>query len=466
LTTLPKTPRNSELVKQLMAQWQRGWQGAKPPVAGGSKTSLCCGFHTHTPENERSNSVKTDFHRTALLVASVFALGGSTLQAATAAARKPNLIFILADDLGIGNVSCYGADHFKTPNIDALAKGGIRYTHAFTAPLCGPSRALILTGRYAFRTGAVNQDQTGLMKPGEETFMPKVLKPAGYVTAAIGKWGQLPLGSAEFGFDDYLRFRGSGAYWGTKDQGTPYVLNGKHKILGEKEYLPDLMHQRLIEFLTKHGNDPFYIYYSLSHVHAPILPTPDSAPDSEDLFGDNVAYMDKLVGKLVAELERLKLRENTLIIFFGDNGTGKAWADRSTIGGRRLSGEKGSMLEGGGLVPLIANWPGTTPAGKVSPDLVDASDFFPTFAELAGVKLPDKAILDGRSLAAQLRGQKGQPRQSKPVRRQGTPDRDGKLAAGRVPPGRRQPDGAPFPLSHASLERGGEPASADAGGRD
>jgi arylsulfatase A len=241
--------------------------------------------------------------------------------------------------------------------------------------------------------------------------MPKVLKPAGYVTAAIGKWGQLPLGPAEFGFDDYLRFRGSGVYWSTKDQGTPYVLNGKRRMLGEKEYMPDLMHQHLIEFLTKHRNDPFYIYYSLSHVHAPIMPTPDSAPDREDLFADNVAYMDKLVGKLIAELERLKLREKTLVIFFGDNGTGKAWADRSTIGGRRLSGEKGSMLEGGGLVPLIASWPGTTPAGKVSPDFTDASDFFPTFAELAGAKLPYKTILDGHSFAAQLRGEQGQPRE-------------------------------------------------------
>jgi len=123
-----------------------------------------------------------------------------------------------------------------------------------------------------------------------------------------------------------------------------------------------------------------------------------------------VAYMDKLVGKLLAELDRLKLRENTLIIFVGDNGTGKAWADRSTIGGRRLSGEKGSLLECGGLVPMIANWPGVTPAGKVSQDFVDASDFFPTFAELAGARLPERSIIDGHSFAAQLRGEKGQPR--------------------------------------------------------
>ena len=122
--------------------------------------------------------------------------------------------------------------------------------------------------------------------------------------------------------------------------------------------------------------------------------------------------MDKLVGRLVAELERLKLRENTLIVFVGDNGTGGAYADESTIGGRRLSGEKGSMLEGGALVPLIVNWPGKTPAGKVSTDMIDSSDFLPTLAEVAGAKLPEKTILDGRSFAPQLQGQKGHPRES------------------------------------------------------
>ncbi len=332
------------------------------------------------------------------------------LRAADAVGRKPNIIFILADDLGIANVGCYGADHFKTPHIDALAKSGIRYTHAYTVPLCGPSRAAILTGRYAFRTGAVNQDRTGLMKPTEEIFMPKVLKPAGYVTSSIGKWGQLPLGPADFGFDDYLKFTGSGVYWNTQDKGKSYVVNGDKRDLRDKEYLPDVMHRHLIDFITKHRADPFYIYYSMSHVHAEILPTPDSAPNSKDLYADNVAYMDKLVGKLVAELDRLKLREKTLIVFFGDNGTGGRYADSSTIGGRRLSGEKGSMLEGGGLVPMIVNWPGTTPAGKLAQEFIDSTDFFPTFAELAGAKLPEKTILDGRSLADQFRGGVGQPR--------------------------------------------------------
>jgi arylsulfatase A len=345
-----------------------------------------------------------------VLTAVVLLASHATLYAADLAnATKPNIIFILADDLGIGDVSCYGADHYQTPNVDKLALGGTRFTHAYTAPLCGPSRALIMTGRYAFRTGATNQDATGLMKPSVEIMMPKILKPAGYVTSMIGKWGQLPLGPAEFGFDDYLGFKGSGIYWVTKDKTPPYNLNGEKKVLREKEYMPDLMHQHLVDFIAKHRDDPFYIYYAMSHVHAEIVRTPDSAPGSKDLYADNITYMDKLVGKLVAELDRLRLREKTLLVFIGDNGTGSKQADRATIGGRRLSGQKGTLLEGGALVPMIANWPGVTPAGRVSADLIDSTDFVPTFAQLAGAKLPEKTI-DGHSFAPQLRGEKGQPR--------------------------------------------------------
>ncbi len=338
--------------------------------------------------------------------------GSQTRSGAPLAGKKPNIVFVLADDLGIGGVSCYGADNFKTPHIDQLARGGVRFTHGYTAPLCGPSRAMIMTGRYAFRTGATNQDSTGRMKPSVETFMPKILKPAGYVTACVGKWGQLPLGPADFGFDEYLKFSGSGVYWNTQDRGKNYTVNGRVLSLRDREYLPDVMHNFLVDFMTRNREKPFYAYYSLSHVHAEILPTPDSAPASKDLYADNISYMDKLVGKLVAELERLRLCDNTMIVFVGDNGTGGAYADESTIGGRRLSGEKGSMLEGGALVPLIVNWPGTTPAGKVSADMIDSSDFLPTLAEVAGAKLPEQIVLDGRSFAPQLQGKKGQPRDS------------------------------------------------------
>ena len=328
------------------------------------------------------------------------------------AQKKPNIIFILADDLGIGDVGCYGADNYRTPNIDRLASLGMRFANAYTAPLCGPSRATILTGRHLFRTGATNQDATGLMKPAVETMMPSYLKKAGYVTTSIGKWGQLPLNPGDFGFDDYFKFQGSGTYWNTQERGKSYLVNGNEIKLKDKEYMPDVMHRHLVSFLKQHRNDPFYVYYSLSHVHADILPTPDSKADSRDLYADNIAYMDKLVGQLVDELDRLKLSDNTILVFFGDNGTATVHSDRATIGGRRLIGEKGSMLEGGSLVPLIVYWPGVTPKGKVSHDLVSATDFVPTFAEIAGENLPADKILDGQSFNAQLHGEKGIPRTS------------------------------------------------------
>jgi arylsulfatase A len=149
----------------------------------------------------------------------------------------------------------------------------------------------------------------------------------------------------------------------------------------------------------------------MANLQKEIVPTPDSKPDSTDLYTDNSSYIDKMVGKLVAELDRLKLRDNTLIVFTSDHGTGGVYAEESTIGGRRLAGEKGSMLEGGALVPLIVNWPGKTPPGKVSADLVDSTDFVPTFAELAGAKLPETQVLDGHSFAPQVLGQTGQPRE-------------------------------------------------------
>ena len=329
----------------------------------------------------------------------------------TRSADKPNVIFFLADDLGIGNLSCYGSDHYKTPQIDKLAAEGTRFTQCFTAALCGPSRAMIMTGRYAFRNGSSNQDACMVM-PNKELQLARVFKSAGYETSFIGKWGQLPGDPDEAGFDDYLRFNGSGVYWSRKpDKLEEYLVNGQEQELGVKEYMPDLMHERAVRFLKSSQDKPFFLYYSLVHVHGDIQPTPDSSAGSKDLFGDNILYMDKLVGKLVAELDALKLREKTLIIFMGDNGTGKGQNPLSTIGGRNLSGMKGSMLECGGLVPMVANWPGKTPAGKVSADLIDSSDFLTTFAELSGGNLPKNTIFDGHSMAAQLRGESGQPRE-------------------------------------------------------
>lgn len=326
------------------------------------------------------------------------------------AASKPNVIFILADDLGIGNVGCYGSDRYKTPHIDKLATEGVRFTQCFTAALCGPSRALIMSGRYAFRNGATNQDACTNLD-AKEIVLPRLLKAAGYAAACIGKWGQLPGEPGDHGFDNWLRFNGSGVYFNAKD-GKPerYSLNGDDKKLADGEYMPDMCHDRVVKFVQQHRDEPFFVYYPMSHVHGELMPTPDSAAGSTDLMADNIAYMDKLVGQLMAELDTLKLRENTLVIFMGDNGTGKGMADRATIGGKVLSGMKGTMLECGGLVPMIASWPAKAPAGRVCADLIDSTDFVTTFAELAGAKLPSGMTFDGHSIMPQLTGESAKAR--------------------------------------------------------
>ena len=366
----------------------------------------------------------------------LLAIFSACLASLSGATAKPNIVYILADDLGFAELGCNGADKFKTPNIDALANNGVRFTRFYTAPLCGPSRSLILTGRYAFRTGAVSQDACkSLVRTGEkaEQMIPTVLKQAGYATALIGKWGQLsPSGSpAEWGFEHDFHFKASGMYWNStrvktmtedgKVRGDPdsYVINGKTIPVKDNEYIPDLMHKDAVAWLEAHKGGPFFLYYSMSHVHGEILPTPDSAPaqkgESEDAkrkrhYTDNIVYMDKLVGKLMAELDRLKLRENTLIVFMGDNGSAKANAPDATIGGKRIEGEKGSMKEGGGLVPFFATWPGVTPSGKVNANVADASDLLPTFAEVAGAPLPTGRVIDGRSLVSQFKGDTQSPR--------------------------------------------------------
>lgn len=356
---------------------------------------------------------RRDFLRTAMLTAAAMAVPGALLAAdnplATASkADKPNIIFILADDLGLGDVG-YTGGSYKTPKIDALAKSGTVFTHCYSAPLCGPSRCEIMTGRYPFRTGMISNDSAPALVPPTEIMMPKVLKPAGYVTGQVGKWSQLPLQPSDWGFDEYLRFPGGGQYW---NKTCPhYNINGKTVDLKDGEYLPDVMHNFLVDFITRHKDEPFYAYYPMSHIHFQYFKTPDSAPDTKDLYTDNIAYMDKLVGKLMDKLDELKLREKTVVVFVGDNGTAPPYGKTSFVNGKPLNGWKGGLVEGGSRVPMVVSWPGTTPAGKSIDDLVDFTDYFPTFAELAGGKLPDGVTIDGHSFADRLKGKAGNPRE-------------------------------------------------------
>jgi arylsulfatase A len=322
--------------------------------------------------------------------------------------RKPNIILILSDDVGIGDIGCYGGP-YKTPNIDQLAKTGTRFEYSYATPLCGPSRCEVLTGRYPFRTGLNSNHSERFLTSYSDVMLPTIMKKAGYLTACVGKWGQMPYGPGEWGFDEYLSFLGSGVY--TAAQRSDYQQNGEWKKLQEGEYLPDIMARFITNFIEKHQEKPFFLYYPMVHIHGPIIATPDSKKDvnKAQLYADNIEYMDKLVGNLVADLDRLKMRENTLIVFSGDNGTAHMGAP-AHVNGSQINGMKAQLLEGGSRVPLVVNWPGVTPAGKVNHDLTDFSDFYSTFAKLAGAKLPEGVVIDSHDFSDQIKGGKGTPR--------------------------------------------------------
>ena len=350
--------------------------------------------------------------RTATALLALIAATATIARAADlpATAARPNIILILSDDVGLGDIHCCGGP-FKTPHIDSLAARGTRFENCYSTPLCGPSRCQLLTGRYPFRTGLNSNQSRNAVDPRREVMIPTVLKHAGYVTASVGKWGQICLGPGEWGFDEYLVFPGSGRYW--RDQTTHYTVNGRLHDLPTGKYLPDIMHQFVVDFIARHKHQPFFLYYPMSHIHGPIVPTPASKPGAtkDQLYSDNVEYMDKLVGRLIEELDRQHLREKTLVVFAGDNGIARFGVKQATVNGRSISGMKATMLEGGSRVPLVVNWPGVTPAGKMQHDLIDFSDFFATFAELARAKLPEGVTLDSHSFAPKIRGEKGSPRQ-------------------------------------------------------
>jgi arylsulfatase A len=344
--------------------------------------------------------------QTLLAIATVTALAVGP----ASAADRPNIVLIFADDIGIGGFGCYGSDDYKSPHLDALAQGGLRFESCYSMGLCGPSRACLLTGRYAFRTGMVYNNTGRKVTPDREVCVARVLRDAGYATAFAGKWNQLsyltsPADAARWGWDEYLMWQSGdsdGRYWKPN-----YVKNGKRVEGVEDAYGPDLLHNYAADFIARHKDRPFFLYYPTPLVHGPLLRTPDSAADSKRPRVDMVAYLDKLVARLVAELDRHQLRERTVVIFTSDNGTPTV----DKVRGRPLHGTKNTLQEGGSRVPLIVRWPGTVKPGRVCTDLIDFSDFFPTLIELAGAKPPAGVTLDGQSFAAQLRGQPGRPRE-------------------------------------------------------
>lgn len=351
-------------------------------------------------------------------VLTLAALGTPGSVAADAPARKPNVIVILVDDFGYECVGANGGTSYKTPHLDKLAAGGVRFRHCFAQPNCTPTRVQLMTGMSNVR----NYVHFGHFDQAQTTFG-QLFRRAGYATCMVGKW-QLsrndPAGPKHIGFDEHC------LHHLFKEEGSRYInptmsINGVRKTFAKGEYGPDICHDFAADFIRRNREKPFLLYYPMILTHGPYQPTPDSKaydPNikgkkqgaSKQYYTDMVTYMDKLVGKLVQTLEEAGLAQDTLILFTGDNGTGRGVVS-GVEGGVVIDGGKGSTTIFGMHVPLIAYRPGQLAAGRVCDDLVDGTDFLPTICDAAGVAIPKDLTIDGRNFLPQLKGEKGQPRE-------------------------------------------------------
>lgn len=328
-------------------------------------------------------------------------------------AKDPNIVLIMADDMGYECVNANGGTTYKTPNLDRLAKQGMRFENCHSQPICTPSRVQIMTGIYNHR----NYIKFGLLDPEAVTFG-NVLKNAGYKTCVAGKWQLLggPEGPKNFGFDEHCLwqlFRLPSRY-----PNPGFEINGEPVDFKDGKYGPDIASDFICDFIERNKDEKFFAYYPMILPHWPFEPTPDSDdwdPKSKGLkgigkkkyFSDMVSYTDKVVGKITRKLDSLGLRENTLVLFTGDNGTYKSI--QSTLNQKPYMGGKGSPRDNGTHVPMFASWPGTIKSGTVNSNMVDFSDYFPTLVEVSGSKSSPNAI-DGISFAKQLLGEKGAPK--------------------------------------------------------
>lgn len=335
--------------------------------------------------------------------------------ASALAASRPNVVLVLIDDMGYECVGANGSTSYRTPHLDQLASLGMRFENCHVQPLCTPTRAQLMTGLYNVR----NYTRFGHLDPAQTTFA-HLLKAAGYATCIAGKWqlGRDLALPGHFGFDSYC-------LWQLNRRPPRYAnpgleIDGKQVDYSHGEYGPDIVNQYALDFIARQTKArPFFLYYPMMLTHAPFQPTPDS-PDWDPKavgeqvnhkpkhFADMVAYSDKLIGTVVASLEAHGLRDNTLLIVLGDNGT--KLGVRSRMGDRAVIGGKGTSTHAGTHVPLIVNWPGVIGPGRVSRDLVDSTDFLPTICEATGIAVPATLELDGQSFLPQLRGEQGTPR--------------------------------------------------------
>jgi len=319
----------------------------------------------------------------------------------TDAADKPNVIVILADDLGYGDLACYGHAKFKTPHLDRMAAEGARLTQFNTPmPFCAPTRASLLTGRYPFRCGMNGNPAPdggpvadAMALPANEVLLPQLFKQAGYATGMVGKWHlghklpeQMPTGR---GFDEYLGILYS------NDMRPVELIEGTKAI----EYpvpqatLTRRYTARALDFIERNQKNPFFLSPANVMPHKPLATTEQYYKQSgAGLYGDVLMDLDAGIGEVLGKLKELGLDENTFVLFLSDNGP---WFGGSTGG---LRGMKGSTYEGGFRVPCIARWPGRIPAGHVNNSPTVMMDVFATVVNAAGIVPPDDRVIDGRDI--------------------------------------------------------------------
>lgn len=326
--------------------------------------------------------------------------------------ERPNVVVILADDLGYGDLGCYGHPKFKTPNLDRMAAEGARLTQFNTPmPFCAPTRASLLTGRYPFRCGmngnpapdgGPNADALAL--PESEVTLAQLFHHAGYATGMVGKWHlghkrpeEMPTGR---GFDEYLGILYS------NDMRPVELVEGTQSV----EYpvvqttLTRRYTARALEFIERNRSKPFFFYFAHAMPHKPLAPAERFYKKSgAGLYGDVLLDLDASVGEVLAKLAELDLDEKTLVIFASDNGP---WFGGSSGG---LRGMKGSSYEGGYRVPCIARWSKRIPAGHVNHSPVVMMDLFSTVLKAAGIAPPDDRVIDGRDIMPLLVGDAPSP---------------------------------------------------------
>ncbi|MCR9207716.1 MAG: sulfatase-like hydrolase/transferase [bacterium] len=337
---------------------------------------------------------------------------------------RPNIVLIMADDMGFECIGANGSLDYQTPNIDRIANEGLRFEHCYSQPICTPSRVKLMTGMSNKR----NYVKFGMLDRKQTTFA-HLLKSVGYRTCIAGKW---QLGSEldspqHFGFEESLLWQHTRGRMDNKKRDTRYPnprleRNGTEENYDEGEFSSDLFADFLCEFMETNRDQPFLAYYPMTLVHCPFCPTPDSEdwdPNSHgsktykgrpEYFGDMVAYVDTIVGRIDQKLGELGIRENTLLIFTGDNGTDKPIVTQTRFG--EVVGAKGEMVDAGNHVTCIAKWPGAIPPGRVTSQIIDFSDFLPTMCDVADADVPAKLAIDGQSFLPVLRGNEGQGRES------------------------------------------------------